>query len=131
MGARVAIVRGADRDREDWGDLADRRGAVSWKTLIDATSVGSHSLALGLASLRPGEALEPHRHPQVEVYLVMAGEVIVTACGAEHLLGPGDAAFFPGGELHGCRNEASEEASIAFVFAADSASEVEYSFPEA
>ncbi len=122
-----------DPDQRQWeGWPADRRGArgeIAWKTLFSADLVASDSLSLGIARLRPGEALREHRHPQSEVYLVLAGEIRLTVAGRGRRVTAGEAAFVAGQALHAVVNEGGEEARFAYVFAVDSADEVTYEFP--
>lgn len=46
----------------------------------------------------------PHRHPWEEIYVVLSGQLEVTAGGSARILGPGDAAHIPAGTVHSYRN---------------------------
>ena len=48
----------------------------------------------------PGHASPSHGHPSVQVLVVLKGRLAVTADGDTQELGPGDAAYIPGGEAH-------------------------------
>ena len=122
MTARVADP--GDLEWESWGERAFVRGRAEWKDLI-----GGEGIALGIGRIAPGEELALHSHPQPEAYLVLAGTASVEIEGEEHRAGAGSAVFIPGGAEHACRNREREELRFAFVFAADSAAEVDYDFP--
>jgi quercetin dioxygenase-like cupin family protein len=111
-------------DWTSWGERSPTRGRAEWKDLI-----GSEGISLGLGRVAPGEELALHSHPQPEAYLVLAGTAFVEIDGEEHQVGAGSAIFIPGGSRHACRNREDAELRFAFVFAADSAEQVEYDFP--
>jgi quercetin dioxygenase-like cupin family protein len=46
----------------------------------------------------------PHRHPREEIYVVLSGQLEVTAGGSAQILGPGGAAHVPAGTVHSYRN---------------------------
>src|SRR4029077_9874750 len=95
-------------------------------TLGSGTLPPGGGLAPGVASLPPGEVLHEHRHEQAEVYLVTAGEGLVTVDGDARSVGPGTAVFIPGNAVHSCANTGVVELQFAYVLAADSFADVEY-----
>ena len=58
----------------------------------------------------PGHASPLHAHPQAQLLVVLEGELVVEAGGAEATLAPGDTAYFPGGEEHLVRNAGASRA---------------------
>jgi quercetin dioxygenase-like cupin family protein len=53
-----------------------------------------------------GHASPMHEHPQEQVTLVLSGQMrVVSGAGDEALLGPGDTAYFAGGEPHKIVND--------------------------
>jgi quercetin dioxygenase-like cupin family protein len=56
-----------------------------------------------------GHASPRHRHPNAQVLVVLEGRVaVITDSDGEQELGPGDAAYIPGGEVHVVRNPGEE-----------------------
>lgn len=54
----------------------------------------------------PRHASPAHAHPSAQVLLVLEGRLALRdGQGREELLGPGDAAYIPGGEEHVVRND--------------------------
>ena len=124
-----AFVDETEREWETWPEaLVEERGRIFWKTLVSGDLTPSDGLTLGVASLPPGEVLREHRHEQAEVYLVTAGEGLVTVDGAAWSVGPGTAVFIPGNAVHSCANTGVGELQFAYVLAADSFADVEYVF---
>jgi quercetin dioxygenase-like cupin family protein len=53
----------------------------------------------------PGHASPKHDHPNAQVLVVLEGRIaILTDADGEHELGPGDAAYIPGNEVHIVKN---------------------------
>jgi quercetin dioxygenase-like cupin family protein len=124
-----AFVEETEREWETWPEpLVEERGRIFWKTLVSADLTPSEDLTLGVARLPPGERLHEHRHEQAEVYLVLAGEGLVTVEGEARTVGPGAAVFIPGNAVHSCANTGAAELRFAYVLAADSFADVEYVF---
>jgi quercetin dioxygenase-like cupin family protein len=124
-------VIGTEREREweTWpAEQAGERGEVYWKTLISAGLTDSDALALGIARVPPGGTLQPHRHEQPEVYLVLDGCGDVTVDGATRAVRSGDAVFIPGNAVHTIACTGTGELRFAYVFAADSSGDVVYDF---
>ena len=124
-----SFVYESDREWETWpAPLVEERGRIFWKTLVSGDLTPSEGLTLGVARLPPGESLHEHRHEQVEVYLVTAGEGIVTIDGNARAVAPGAAVFIPGNAVHSCANTGAADLLFAYVLAADSFGDVEYVF---
>lgn len=129
MAREPVIVDSGTLEWEAWPDaLIEQRGGVRWKTLVSGDRTSTDTLTLGTATLTPGEVLHDHRHEQVELYLVLEGTGEVTIDGGARAVGPGVAVFLPGGARHGIRNTGATELRLAYVFAADSFTDVEYDF---
>lgn len=122
------VLHEQDCELESWSEEA--RSLVEWRTLLSADRTPTRALTLGMAELPPGEAsdLRTHRHAQIEVYYVLAGEGIVSIDGVEHAIRPGSVVFLPGDAEHGAVNTGAETMRLLYVFAADSFEEVEYRF---
>ncbi|MBB5844715.1 mannose-6-phosphate isomerase-like protein (cupin superfamily) [Conyzicola lurida] len=80
-----------------------------------------------LYSLAPGSSEGEHLHLEGhdescsvtsddELYVVVAGEVVMTVDGEREVLRAGDAAYAPAGSLHGVANESSEPARLVLVY---------------
>ena len=61
----------------------------------------SAGLVMGVARLRAGEALAPHRHAQAEAYCTLAGRGVLTIEGVPHALEAGTLVWIPANALHG------------------------------
>ena len=49
----------------------------------------------------PGHRSPRHRHPNAQVLVVLEGSLAIVDCDeVEHVLGVGDTAYIPGGEMH-------------------------------
>ncbi|MFO7982863.1 MAG: cupin domain-containing protein [Desulfuromonadales bacterium] len=101
-----------------------------WRTLISADRTSTDSLTLGLAEIDPGEfeGLSLHRHEQVELYYILAGEGVVSISGTDYFVRPGSTVFLPSNAEHGVRNTGAEQLRILYVFPVDSFSEIQYKF---
>jgi len=68
--------------------------------------------------VKPARHASPlHEHPQVQVCLVLAGRMkLVNGAGEEAELGPGDAAYFEGGEPHQVINMLDEPSVGVDIF---------------
>jgi quercetin dioxygenase-like cupin family protein len=129
VASEPVIVDSASIEWETWpAALRDARGAVLSKTLLSGDRTPTCALTLGVDTLAPGQVLHEHRHEQAELYLVLAGTGEVTVDGAVRTVGPAVAIFLPGGARHGIRNTGAAELRLAYVFAADSFTDVEYDF---
>jgi len=70
---------------------------------------------VGLSHLLPGGGAGPDASPLEKVYVVLAGEVTVTAGGTTARLGPNDSCCIPGDEVREVRNEGNAVASMLVV----------------
>ena len=85
-----------------------------------STSVMLYRLELGAEE---GQHLHLAGHPdscsaisEDELYLVIAGEVVVTVGDETAVLGPGDAVYVPEGVRHGVRNDSDAPAELVLLF---------------
>lgn len=122
------IIHEKNCELEDWGD--SDIGRSRWRTLISKDRTPSADLTVGVAELEPDESLtfRPHKHTQVEVYYVLAGEGIVTLAGTEHTVCPGNAIYIPSGVEHTARNVGAQTLRLLYIFKANSFSEISYEF---
>jgi quercetin dioxygenase-like cupin family protein len=131
MSAEPVIVQEQDLEWEGWpADQVAERGESEWKTLISGGLTNSEALTVGLSRLPPGGSLRAHRHEQAEVYLVLAGDGVVTIDGEQHQLSAGATVFIPGDAVHAVEATGDADLRVAYVFAADSFDDVEYVFTQ-
>lgn len=123
------VIHEEDCELEGWSDPAI--GCTRWRTLISGDRTPSGGLTVGVAELEPGDSLtfNFHKHAQVEVYYVLAGEGIVTLSGKKHEVRKGSAIYIPGGVEHAARNIGSQALRLLYVFQANAFSEINYEFP--
>jgi quercetin dioxygenase-like cupin family protein len=125
------VVNEAEAEWTGWPvEEAPRRGDASWKTLISRDRTDSAALTFGLLEMEPGESLRAHRHAQPEIYFVLEGSGAVTVAGEPREVRPGTAVFLPADEVHSIECTGPGRLRLAYVFAADSAGDVDYVFPE-
>ena len=131
MDREPVVVQENAREWETWPDEeVAKRGQVYWKTLVSGDLTHSEALTMGIAKIPPGEALHEHRHQQAEIYLILEGTGSVTIDGKARPVGAGSAIFIPGNVVHSCENTGASDLRFAYVFPANSFSEVEYVFDE-
>ena len=104
------------------------RGSLRWRDLFAGDPADGANVTLGIATLRRGETLEPHRHSEPETYYTLAGRGIVTIDGVPHPVVPGTAIFIPGDAEHAIRNDDDEDLEILYVFAIGDFNKVVYRF---
>jgi len=126
---RPVVANVADREWTGWpAGQTGERGAIEWKTLISGDLTTSDTLSLGVARVAPGASLNPHRHPQAEVYLVLGGTGVLRVDGAARTVAAGDAVFIPAGAVHAISCTGERELTFAYAFATDSTADVVYDF---
>lgn len=77
-----------------------------------AWSASSDDLNTNLLTLKPGEAVEPHRNDEVDVLLVViTGEGTLTVSGEQHRLAPSVAVIIP----KGTERAITSETSLAYL----------------
>jgi len=128
--ATQAIVRQlADRDWQGWpAEQVAVRGQVMWKDLLGSDPAEGANMVMGVARLRPGEALSPHRHAQPETYFMLTGRGDVTIDGVTRDVPAGTLVFIPGDAEHGIRNPHAEELQFLYAFAVADFNSVVYRF---
>ena len=126
MSERVARVIRADDRRPS--ELRYGRGSV--EKIVDG-AIGADRVDLHLNRIRAGSAPGPyHLHTEAEnVYLVLAGDVVVRIDGVDHRLGAGDAAFIPPGVPHSASNVGTTDAELIEIYAPAAVDFVEVADP--
>ena len=121
--ARVDV---ADLPDERWEDPA--RGTITYRMLFSAPDTDTRDLVCGVAIMAKGDTFALHSHPQAEVYFGLEGQGDVMIDGTTHRLAPGVALYIPGGAVHGVP-VATADLKWFYTFAADSFSQIKYTFP--
>jgi mannose-6-phosphate isomerase-like protein (cupin superfamily) len=121
------IARIGDGTPSRWSD--GERGRIAFYSLFNEVSENDRRLTSGVAVLEPRTgALNPHRHAQPEIYVILEGAGILTLGEHEYPVLPGNVVYLKGSIRHGIRNEASVELRLFYVLAADGFDDVEYDF---
>jgi mannose-6-phosphate isomerase-like protein (cupin superfamily) len=129
MNTKPVVVNEDEREWEGWReDEVAERGNVQWRSLVSADVTPSSGLTLGIARVPGGGNLAAHRHEHAEVYLVLDGTGVVTIDGEPSPVRQGTGVFIPGGAIHSVRSTGPTDLRFAYVFAADSFSDVTYVF---
>ncbi|MFW6164010.1 MAG: cupin domain-containing protein [Planctomycetota bacterium] len=80
------------------------------RSLLDRTNSSATNQSLAEATLPPGRATEPHRHPRTEeIYYILAGTGRITLGGETRDVGPLDAILIPPGTRHTIANTGRED----------------------
>ena len=124
--AQPIVVDEANAPDDGWDDPT--RGRIRWRTLFSKGATPTEGVTCGVADLRPGDWLGPHRHAPPEFYYVLAGAGVVTLDGKEMAVKPGYAVFIPGLAEHGIRQTGTEVLRFFYGFPVDSFDGVEYLF---
>jgi len=125
------VVQESTREWQTWPDEEiAKKGLAYWKTLVSGDVTQSEALTMGIAKIPPNEALHEHRHRQAEIYLILEGTGLVRIDGKPQAVEAGSAVFIPANVVHSCENTGEEDLRFAYVFPANSFSEVEYVFDE-
>ena len=80
----------------DWEgrEFAELRPGVRGSTIV------SDDLTVSMYRYAPGSAWEEHDHPEDQLTVVLAGEIVFRTGGEELRLGPGAQVLIPGGVPH-------------------------------
>ena len=115
------IIR-AGQPRDDvWKD--QKRGHVTHQTRIDGSAGPTSSMAMGTASIAPGDEENMHHHDVPEIAYVTSGGGTAVFSDHEVRLDSGDTVFVPAGMPHSWR--AGEEGmNFLYVFPCDRMDEV-------
>jgi mannose-6-phosphate isomerase-like protein (cupin superfamily) len=75
------------------------------RSILDWTNSGAANQSLAEATLRPGAATEPHRHPRTEeIYYILRGAGRMTIGTEARTVEPGDGVLIPPGTRHTIQN---------------------------
>lgn len=122
---RPVLARPLEEPTDGWDD---QRGRAVWTRLFSKGSTPTDSMTAGVAELKQGGFLAPHRHPQAEIYYVLVGQGTVTIDGVANVVAAGTAVFIPGDSEHTIRNDAAAVLRFFYVFAVDRIEDVTYTF---
>src|SRR5262245_37176615 len=129
--AKKLFVVASEREWEGWDDAHLRQvSPIAWRTLISGGKTDSYGLTMGLCEIPPGARLIRHRHPEEEVYYILAGEGQMEIDQQSALVNAGMAVFIPGNAEHAFTNASSYPLRFIYVFPADSFQQIEYTFLE-
>ncbi len=79
------------------------------RSILDRTNSSAANQSLAEATLSPGAATEPHRHPRSEeIYYILRGAGRMTLGTEERTVAPGDGILIPPGARHTIRNVGRE-----------------------
>lgn len=123
-----ALIRSLDDvEWESWPpEFVKQRGSVSWKALVGGEAGAGTNMVVGVARLRTGETLQPHRHTETETYFTLSGEGLVRVDEQLIAVRPGVSIFIPGDALHSIQNPHPADLMILYSFAIDSWDKVVY-----
>jgi quercetin dioxygenase-like cupin family protein len=125
------FVTASEREWESWDEAHLRQvSPIAWRTLISGDKTDSYGLTMGLCEMPPGARLIRHRHPEEEVYYILAGEGQMEIDQQSALVREGMAVFIPGNAEHALTNASAYPLRLIYVFPADSFQQIQYTFLE-
>jgi len=111
------LKRRADMPRQPFPECHEGVGVVDWTNMLSGNELEGRRLNFIHDDIIPPGAsigVHPH-HDQEEIYIILAGEGVMTLDDVEHPVGPGDATVvFPGGN-HGLKNTGSADLRLIVV----------------
>ena len=85
------------------------KDASTIRSLLDRTNSSATNLSLAEATVMPGQATEPHRHPRSEeIYYILSGRGRMVLGDEAREVGPLDAILIPPGTRHTIANTGDE-----------------------
>jgi mannose-6-phosphate isomerase-like protein (cupin superfamily) len=113
------VVRAADAEAREM-----RLKGKGWSKALVTAAQGAEGFSLGLAIMNPSAPAAPyHHHAESETaYVVLDGSMTVVTSRGTHVLGPGDAVFFPPKAPHALGNASAEVTRVISVTVPASAS---------
>ncbi len=107
-------VKVADKEAGDWKDHPRFRGVQVKNLLTTADNVWAN---VNVVRVPPGREIGMHGHSeQVETIHVLAGESILTVCGAERRFCAGQIVAVPVSVAHSLRNDGQEMVELLTIF---------------
>ncbi|WP_422462001.1 cupin domain-containing protein [Endozoicomonas sp. ALB115] len=76
----------------------DLRRLYPWDKVVDPL------WGAAIASVRPGESTDPHRHDELETFIVISGQGVMLVGSEKAELGQGDVVYIPRNETHSFQN---------------------------
>jgi len=100
--------------RDDTGVVRSPSGLPT-RYLVDG-SIGSAEIFVAEQTLRPGDRVLLHTHPEDEVLVFRAGTGVAKLGDDEVTIGDGVTLFIPAGVVHGFGNTGKEELEVLVIF---------------
>jgi mannose-6-phosphate isomerase-like protein (cupin superfamily) len=95
-------------NRNDEAPFRTKDGAQI-RSILDRSTAPVRNQSLAEATVPPGRATAPHRHPAAEeIYYVLSGRGDLTVSEETRPVGPADAVLIPPGTRHQVRNNGDE-----------------------
>lgn len=125
------FVGASEQEWESWDDPQLRRlSPLFWKTLISGDKTDSYGLTMGICEIPPETRLIRHRHPEEEIYYILAGEGRMEIENQATFISSGMSVFIPGNAEHALSNTGAHSLRFIYVFPADSFQQIHYTFVE-
>jgi quercetin dioxygenase-like cupin family protein len=96
-------------------DKRERNGLTS-RFLLGRGDTEENSLALTWVTVQPGSRQILHNHPEVQVYVLIAGQGMVQVGEERQAVKAGDLIYIPSNEMHGIENTSDE--MLSYISAA-------------
>jgi len=96
-------------------DKRERSGLTS-HFMLGRGDTEANALAVTWVTVRPGSRQILHNHPEVQVYVLVAGYGIMQVGEERHAVQGGDLIYIPSNETHGIENTSDE--TLSYISAA-------------
>ena len=123
---KTDIIISKEEDRE-WLS-SEEYGTLRWKLLVDATTIRSSGLSVGMLQIKPNHKLALHHHCPKEIYIIKRGKGILITPDETALLKSGDLVFIPENVIHGIQNNSKQSMLLYWIFPTDCWQQVKYNF---
>ena len=96
-------------------DKRERSGLTS-HFMLGRGDTEANALAVTWVTVRPGSRQILHNHPEVQVYVVVAGQGMMQVGEERHAVQGGDLIYIPSNEMHSIENTSDE--MLSYISAA-------------
>lgn len=106
-------------------DKRERSGLTSF-FMFGRGDAGEDQLAVTMVDIEPGAKQRLHNHPEVQVYVIIAGTGQMQVGDDTQTVNPGDLIYIPTNQMHGIEN--TGDSTLSYVSAATPAFDLEEAY---
>lgn len=106
-------------------DKRERSGLTSF-FMFGCGDANEDQLAITMVDIEPGAKQRLHNHPEVQVYIIIAGEGKMQVGDETQAVQTGDCVYIPTNQMHGLEN--TGDSTLSYVSAATPAFDLEEAY---